>query len=481
MTEFGYIGIDFGTTNIKAGLFDGRGGLLRLEKLPTPTVPDARGKVYDPAGIGSIVTEMLGKLTQCGVPIGGIAVTGMAEAGLMLHRETGTCLSAILPWFDPRTQALAQEVTEAENRRRFFRTGLRNSFKYGIYKYRWLLAETGIAPEETIWLSAADYVVYLLTGIAATDPTFAARTYAYDLETGDFDGEYLRSLRLTRENFPQVVPSGTRVGECILPELAGVSVHIAAHDHISAAFGMRFVDENAVCDSCGTAETYISTFPSRPLTETDWGTGCIFGPYPGGQNFCMANISSSGMAVEWYRKQLQLSELDYAQVNACLSEEKGPTGIFFLPALTGMGTPCFRQDMTASFLGLRQHHTGRSMLKAVVEGLGYQARMILEDMEVPGVISVGGAAESEGWMQTKADILGCTVITLAEKEATIMGAIALMLASHDTNAARKFCGGMKRGKVYPCQAEAYEAYAPLYRAYRNWFRLCLEQAASTGV
>ena len=306
----GCIGLDFGTTHIKAGLFDQAGKRIRLEKVPTPQARDDYGTVYDPAQIAETVTGLLQTLAETGVPIRLISVTGMAEAGVMVERGTGRCLCPLLPWFDPRTQALAGAVSREEAHRRFFQTGLRNSFKYGIYKYRWAMAHTRAAPEQTLWLSAVDYLVYLLTGQAVTDPTYAARTYAYNLDTGDFDWEYLSPLGLGRDNFPRVVPSGSRVGLCRLPGLTGAAVHIAAHDHVSAAFAISLAAEGWICDSCGTAETYIGTFPARPLTEADWRTGCIYGPYPGNRRFWMANISSSGLAVEWFRQQVQLTRLD---------------------------------------------------------------------------------------------------------------------------------------------------------------------------
>ena len=306
----GCIGLDFGTTHIKAGLFDQAGKRIRLEKVPTPQARDDYGTVYDPAQIAETVTGLLQTLAETGVPIRLISVTGMAEAGVMVERGTGRCLCPLLPWFDPRTQALAGAVSREEAHRRFFQTGLRNSFKYGIYKYRWAMAHTRAAPEQTLWLSAVDYLVYLLTGQAVTDPTYAARTYAYNLDTGDFDWEYLSPLGLGRDNFPRVVPSGSRVGLCRLPGLTGAAVHIAAHDHVSAAYAISLAAEGWICDSCGTAETYIGTFPARPLTEADWRTGCIYGPYPGNRRFWMANISSSGLAVEWFRQQVQLTRLD---------------------------------------------------------------------------------------------------------------------------------------------------------------------------
>ncbi len=470
-----YLAIDFGTTNVKAALFDGSGGVRKLLRQPTPAREDSVGSIYDPAEVRELLRGFLRELEGEERP-GGIVVTGMAEAGLMLDRRTGDCLSPIIPWFDQRTAAYAARMTPEEDRERFRTTGLRNSFKYGIYKYRWCLDHSGMAAEGTVWLSAVDFLVYLLTGEYATDPTFAARTYGYSLETGDFDLPWLAKWGMTRENFPRLVPSGGWIGNCILPGWEGIPVHIGAHDHICAAYGMGLSDLEAICNSCGTAETYTGTLPRRPLTGEDFDNGYVFGPFPGENRlFWMANISSSGMAVEWYRKKLQTAQLSYADLENALAWPN-PTGILFLPALSGMGTPCFRQDLRGAFLNLGLEQDGMDLYKAVVEGVCLQGRMILEPAlktGARGILSVGGAAQSPGWMQLKADILGCPVTVLSQPEATLVGAAALMLAAMaGRNTAMDFVRGQE-GRTYQPDPEVHCQYAEIYRRYRDGYRLLL--------
>ena len=469
-----YIGIDFGTTNLKAALFRQDGTQLAIKRLPTPLGSDG----YNPVVIEGYLRQLLEAVSQPGQRPEGIVVTGMAEAGLLLHRETKQRLSPIIPWFDERTVPYAKDLTPEQVYDRFLKTGLRNSFKYGIYKYLWCLDHCGVPAEETVWLSAVDYLVFLLTGEFVTDPTFAARTYAYDLAAGDFDAAFLKELGLSRGNFPRLVATGGFAGTCILPGWETVPVHIGGHDHVCAAFGMHLLDEDAVCDSCGTAETYIGTMDARPLTETDYESGCIFGPYPGSSRlFWMANISSSGLAVEWFREKQQLSALSHEQVEEILSQSQAPTGIFFLPALTGMGTPCFRQNLSAAFLGLRREHTGGDMLRAVVEGIGYQSRMILEPMcKNPHLLSVGGPTRSSGWMQLKSDVLGCRIDALEQSEATITGAIALMLSAQcSRERAKEFCSQLGKSKLYTPDSLRHAGYDRLYPRYRRWYTLSVAE------
>lgn len=131
--------------------------------------------------------------------------TGYANA-------TGREVTDILPWFERRTMQLSQNVSEEEDARCFAQTGLHNSFKYGIYKFLWLLEDCKQERSDAIWLSVCDYIIYKLTGRFVTEPGFAARTYVYDIVNNCWDIERIRAYGMSEENFPTVVPSGSVAG-----------------------------------------------------------------------------------------------------------------------------------------------------------------------------------------------------------------------------------------------------------------------------
>lgn len=179
--EHGYIGIDFGTTNLKTAVFSQTGELLACLRSSTPK-PARDGGGYCPDEVFGLIESQLRQLSRS-YSFEGIAVTGMAEAGILLERDTRKPLSGIIPWFDQCTGPMAQAL-EGKARAAFLQTGLRNSYKYGAYKYRWALDAAQRAAQGTIWLSACDWLVMRLTGACVTDPTFAARTYLYDIGLG---------------------------------------------------------------------------------------------------------------------------------------------------------------------------------------------------------------------------------------------------------------------------------------------------------
>jgi xylulokinase len=435
-----YIGIDVGTTHIKSAVFSENGTLVEILKSQTPINKDQYGQVYLPILLYETVQSQIAVLLEKYENIEGISITGMAEAGLIINKTTKMEETPIIPWFDKRTTELSCLVTEREERCNFNTTGLRNSYKYGIYKFLWLLKHHNINNEEAIWLSVCDYVLFKLSGQFVTDPSFAARTYVYDIMKNCWDKKRLEAYGLTDTNFPQVVCSGEKAGYLSDPYLKD-KVHnkemiicIGGHDHICAAYAVIQEDQNRICNSVGTAETYLGMVKNLLLDETLYDSGMVYGPFFDNKNYYwMANISSSGQSVEWFRKNIQKNEIEYGEMNEkLLSMTEEPTDIIFLPFLSGIGTPLFQPEVSGAFLGLRANHNQWDMLKAILEGINYQGRWVLSlvpeiTLSEKELICVGGATDSEPWMQMKANILEIPVKIPKVTEATLLGAVAIMI------------------------------------------------------
>lgn len=443
------IGIDIGTTHIKSVLFDHTGRIMGIEKIHTPLSKDPWGDVYNPDEVWGVVkNQMAVLLASVKGQVQGISITGMAEAGLIVNRRTGLEETDILPWFDKRTIGLARQVTAEEEDRNFISTGLRGSFKYGIYKFLWLLKNRNIVQEDAVWLSMCDFIAWKLTGEFVTDPSFAARTYVYDIRKGRWDAERIRGYKLDTDNFPRVLPSGEGIAirNPEIRQLLGcrdqdvVRAAVAGHDHVCAAFALLQDRENDICNSLGTAETYIGILREEQFKQD---SGFIYGPFVDGGYFWMGNIPSAGQSVEWFRKTAQKEEITYQEMNDMLESLPGdPTGILYFPYLTGAGTPSFKADTGADFIGLRMEHTYGHILKGIMEGVQFQAAWIMDLLYrwhgmSPGVVRcAGGAVNSRVWMQIKADVLGKVIQVPAVSEATVLGAAALFIKK---NEGRKAC------------------------------------------
>ena len=491
--------VDIGTTHIKAAVFDETYQEIVIVKKSTPIGRDDWGQIYDPQAFFVIVKELIENLWNQlkewypdGFCLEGIAITGMAEAGLIVEQGSGKELTDILPWFDRRTVALS-ETEAAREEEHFYETGLRNSYKYGVFKYRWLLKNKGISPKNTVWLSVCDYIAMKLTGQFVTDPSFAARTYAYHIYEGSWREGVLTPLGLHEGNFPRVIPSGECGGVLVEPKLRAfvsgeLPVSVCGHDHICAMYGLISGEENVICDSLGTAESFTGVLGKRKLGEEEFRSGLVYGPYVNSSKlFWLGNISSAGQSLEWYLKLLG-GQYTYEDVSRALVklEPEGPGEILYYPYLAGMGTPYFRPELPAAFLGLRQDHGWEHVLKGIIEGVTYQGKWILESYlrNTKAVLCAGGASDCVPWMQLKADVYGIRVMVSKVTEATLMGAAKLMRDKMKEEKTQSYCeqradvsafGERKEGCLsqeaacYVPDAERSRLYQKAYERYRKNF------------
>lgn len=483
------IGIDVGTTHMKSILFSDDGRVLRKETAATPLAADGYGSVYKPGEIWEIISGQLVRLCQeAEGPVEGISITGMAEAGLVIDRVTGKEKTDIIPWFDKRTAGWRNKASAEMEAERFAKTGLHNSYKYGIYKFLWLLERGKIEKSTAVWLSMCDYVAFKLTGRIVTDPTFAARTYVYDIVRGCWDQDEIRSRGLELSNFPKIIPSGEVCGKCdFLVKGGEIPVAIAGHDHVCAAYGLLYGQKDAICGSAGTSETYIGVIDKLPERGFRNDTGVLYGPFVDGGWFYMASVPSSGHSVEWFRRKLQVKELSYAEITDRLASlSPGPTGILYFPYLTGMGSPWYTESMYGTFMGIGEKDDGIRMLKAIMEGIQYQALWLLEILdnvhrtENMQLICAGGAVKNKYLMQLKADILNRTVNVTQEEEATLCGAAALYMEKNmDAGLAGEFVRRLLSVKesYVPCpnltghyRKTVKERYLPMVTILKDYYK-----------
>jgi xylulokinase len=473
-----YIGIDLGTTHIKAAIFKEDGTMVQIIKTPTPMDEDLYGQIYDPLLFYDVVTKQVSELIENYKNIAGISITGMAEAGLIINKRTLIEETVILPWFDKRTTDLANEIGEEQKVHNFYLTGLHNSYKFGIYKFLWLLKEKAIEQENAIWLSVCDYIVWKLTGQFVTDPSFAARTYVYDIVKNTWDRDRLHSYGLNEYNFPKVIKSGSVAGFLSGSMLSfrtsefSIPVCIGGHDHICAAYAMLNNDPERICNSIGTAETYLGIIRNLSMERILYDSGLVYGPFLNDRDyFWMGNISSSGQSVEWFRKNLQKSEIEYSELNDKLEKApQNPTDIIYLPYLSGIGSPYFQSDVSGAFLGLRVDHDRWDMLKAILEGINYQGKWVLSlvpndiKSKQKELICVGGATDSDTWMQMKANILDLPVKVPQVHEATLLGAVAIMIYNnYGLDRKDSFLREIQIQKKYDINKSIQALYQDIYR------------------
>ena len=469
-----FLTIDLGTTHCKAAVMHLDGGMVSSRSIPTVTERDAAGAYfYDPEKLWMRVLYLL--IITCGEVSEGIhaiGITGMAEAGLFVHHRTGEPLTAIIPWFDMRTESLYLQMQgDMDRYERFRRTGLHNHYKYSVYKMKWLLdneieagGESAVARSDLLWLSLPDFIAYRLTSVAATDSSLAARTYLFDINTGEWIEEYIAAAGISGIQLPEVRQSGSIIGTVDssvyrqdsliaaarhgyserVPDLTGAAVTIAGHDHLCAALAAGVIENDILFDSLGTAESLLAVAESGRLGRDEVASGFSFGPHVLENRFCwLGSVAASGDSVEWIRSVLscrragkereklyEQGELGYDEMMGLLEQAPaGPTGIFYLPYLTGSNAPIIDPNMSAAFIGLKKSHGTAALLKAVLEGISYEFEWIRREaaahvhLDTDVIRCVGGGTRNTHLMQLKADMTNCTIEVLQHAEAGLLGAM----------------------------------------------------------
>ncbi len=437
------MGIDAGTTHCKAALFTTDGAMVAVASRPMHSHRDISGAAFfDPEEFWQTVLAAAGEAADKAGPhrLSAIGVAGMAESGLLVDRKEKTPLTNIIPWFDtsanPQAVRLAQEAGQQVG---FLRSGIYPSFKCSLAKLLWLLETQSVAVDNALWLSAPDFIVSRLSGVAVTDYSLATRTYAFDVNRRSWDTEFLRQFNLTPNLFPEALPAGTIAGRVVGDAFAdhgfpkGVPVAVCGHDHVCGAFAAGAIEPGTVFDSMGTAEALIGSLPHAPLGLPEYEFGLTFGCHVArDRNYWMGGLSTSGGSVEWLRGLLSDPALTYRQFDALVeSAPDRPTGLLYFPYLAGSGAPHSDPQARAAFVGLSAQHTRADLARAVLEGAAYEmetdrlASVRVTGQSVRRIIAAGGGTRSRAWLQIKADVSGCQIEIPPVDETTLLGAALL--------------------------------------------------------
>nr|WP_276576567.1 FGGY-family carbohydrate kinase [Caldicoprobacter algeriensis] len=336
------------------------------------------------------------------------------------------------------------------------------------------------------------YADFILSKLGAQEPvidyTMASRTMAFDLRSKEWSNKILDTLDVDINLLSKTVPSGEIVGE-IKPELAdelelpkGVLLVTGGHDQTCAALGAGVIEENIAIDSHGTAEV-VSTAFNKPMLN-DFMFNSYYPCYchvKQNMYFTFSLNHVGGLLLKWYRDNLGYAEVREAEelgIDAYQLMDskvpKGPSSVLILPHFNGSGTPWCDLDSKGAILGLTMATTRYDIVKGILDSLTYELRINIETMKEAGITinelrAVGGAAKSSVWLQIKADITGCKVVTLKVREAACLG--AAILAGTAAGGYSSVDEGVKRTvmirDVYQPNENMYKLYDEKYNIYKD--------------
>jgi xylulokinase len=438
------LGVDVGTTNVKAAAYgvDGRLQTVATQRLAA-TQPRPGWSEYEPeqlfAAAASTMRRALAALDD--PPVAGVAVASMAETAVPVD-AAGEPLFQAIAWHDERTWEQADWWRREVGTEAVYRvTGLPIMPIFGVHKLMWLRRhEPQTYARIRAWLNVADYVAYRLCGVQATDLSLASRLMLLDLRTRRWSSALLDACGIDPRVLPELVESGTRLGSVHrtaalatgLPE--GTPVAAGGHDHPCGALALGLTQAGDLLDSMGTAESLLTVVAAPLLTNEMASSGYQQGAHvAAGMTYVNGGLYTSGACVEWLRSLIAVDEVDpYAALAAwAATSPVGSHGVFFLPHLRLPSPPVVAIDARAAFVGLGAGTERADLARALLEGLAFEAQASLEGLlrrsglTLRRVRAIGGGSRNRLLMRIKAALLGARIEIASDDEATTLGAALL--------------------------------------------------------
>ena len=329
-------------------------------------------------------------------------------------------------WQDRRTAARCAELPVDLIRER---TGLVCDPYFSATKLEWILQRTELPQEELAFGTIDSWLAWKLTGgtTHVTDVTNASRTMLFDLESGEWDDELLALFSVDRAVLPAVVPSGGVVAEATL---LGATIPLAAMagDQQAALFGQGCFAPGEVKATYGTGTFVLANIGdvAGPPPEGLLKTAAAVAPGAQRQFATEGAVLVGGAALQWLRDGLGVIETA-AESEALARQVDSTDGVFFVPALTGLGAPQWNAEARGLICGLTRGTTRAHLVRAALEAIAHQVADVVDVLPVgPGVLRADGGATANGFlMQFQADLIGSPVEVTADADATALGAAAL--------------------------------------------------------
>jgi xylulokinase len=432
---------DLGTTGNKASLFDPEGNLVHTVFCVYDTdYPRPGWAEQDPADWWrAVCTSTQQLLLGSGCQPGEIAVISFSGEmmGCLPLDVNGVPLRTSVIWADQRAEDQAALLRERVGHARVYEiTGHRASSNYTAAKILWLRDhEPDLFASTSKVLQAKDYVAFKLTGCYATDYSDASGTNLFDLQARQWSQEILTAVDLDPDLLPSVLPSATVIGTVTRDAaqetglVSGTPVVIGGGDGACATAGAGVVHPSDAYNYVGSS-SWISFVSPEPLYDPQQRT-FTFAHLDPEYLFPTGTMQCAGGSYDWLERLLrgELQDRIYGRLDELASSvEPGARGLFFLPYLIGERSPHWNPHARAAFVGLTMAHGRAEMARAVLEGVAFNLRIILDAFRDQGapikaLRLIGGGARSALWRQILADVFELPILRpRLLVEATSLGA-----------------------------------------------------------
>ncbi|MCL4505923.1 MAG: FGGY family carbohydrate kinase [Chloroflexi bacterium] len=437
------IGLDIGTTNAKAAIFNLAGvELASSEAFYGLSAPQPGWAEQNPADVWHAVTRVLRAAIQAaGESLHTIALAVASQSGSLVPADRdGVPIYPSITWMDGRTESLVQEWMAED-----FQSRVRAISGWNIHPglplatIAWLRRNNpALHAAVGRWLCMNDYIVHQLTGQFITNPSNAGVTQLMDAASATWSAELCEMAGAHPAQFSAIQPSGTSIG-LVVSEVCretGLSpdtlVINGGHDQSCTAMALGVLEPGQVLLASGTSWVVTGVVGGAIVSDIPAELDLNFHVVPNRWTISQS-LGGLGASLEWLVRECWQETGDRDNRFAAMDTElastsPGCSGLIFAPVAGGHAAPAGMQR--GGFVNLQLGHTRAHMARAVLEGAAYELRLALERMQtdamrIDSLWMVGGATRSTYWPAIVADITGYPLRVTQSSQLPAVGAAIL--------------------------------------------------------
>ncbi|MFC3038692.1 xylulokinase [Virgibacillus xinjiangensis] len=478
------IGVDLGTSAVKVLLINQDGVVTQEVSKDYPLYQERTGySEQDPRDWVDQTIKALSDLTRQfeGDPtdIEGISFSGQMHGLVLLDDRNEVLRNAIL-WNDTRTTQECNEIYERVGKDRLLDITKNLALEgFTLPKILWVKNnEPDLFKEAQTFVLPKDYVRYRLTDMLHMEYSDAAGTLLMDVKQKEWSREICETLDIHPDICPPLVHSFDEVGTITseVAEMTGLNpstrVFAGGADNACGAIGAGILEEGKTMASIGTSGVVLSYEESG---DKDFqGKAHYFNHGTRDGYYTMGVTLAAGYSLSWFKdvfaKDVAFEEL-LAEVDTV---PPGSNGLLFTPYIVGERTPHVDPDIRGSFIGMDASHRMEHFARSVMEGITFSLKESLEIFRESGktidtVVSIGGGAKNESWLQLQADIFNTRVVKLTSEQGPGMGAAMLAAYGCGWFETLNHCADafLKEEKIYEPNVENATIYEELFELYQQ--------------
>jgi len=439
------LALDQGTSSSRAIVFDEHGKTKAVsQKEFTQIFPQPGWVEHNPMEIwssqASVIAEAITSIDINGSNIAAIGITNQRETTIVWDAESGEPVYNAIVWQDRRTSEACDRMKK-EGKADLIRskTGLIIDAYFSATKIRWILDNVPGAEEKAkagrLRFGTVDtWLIWMLTRgeVHVTDVSNASRTMLFNIHTLRWDKELLEMFGIPESMMPEVRSSSEVYGYTHSTLFASpVPIAGIAGDQQAALFGQMCTEAGSVKNTYGTGCFMLMNSGEKPIMSSNNLLTTIAWKIGDKVTYALeGSIFVAGSVVQWLRDGLGIIRSS-AEVESLAASVPDNGGVYFVPALTGLGAPHWDQYAKGSIYGISRGTTAGHIARAALEGIAFQTMDIVKAMEKDAGCTLrelkvdGGASRNNLLMQFQADILGTQVIRPTVTETTALGAAYL--------------------------------------------------------